>query len=222
MKPIAGEGATMPLTTDALRVLIVGDSPLARAGLAGLLNTQAGIEVVGQVAADSGLTSSLAVYRADVVAWDMGWEASRSLDFLSEVREVAPPILALFNDSADIAAIYEAGARGLLLEDVGGEQLTAALYAVSRGLLVLNPLLALPSLSSVPSANNSAADALTPRELEVLALVAEGLPNKVIASRLGISEHTVKFHVNSVMSKLGVQSRTEAVVRATRLGMITL
>jgi DNA-binding NarL/FixJ family response regulator len=212
----------MPLTTDELRILIVGDSPLARAGLAGLLNSQAGLQVVGQVAADSELTPSLAVYRADVIAWDMGWEASRSLDLLAEVREVAPPILALFNDSADVAAIYDAGARGLLLEDVDGEKLAAALYAVSRGLLVLNPLLALPSLSTAPPTENAAADALTPRELEVLALVAEGLPNKVIASRLGISEHTVKFHVNSVMSKLGVQSRTEAVVRATRLGLITL
>ncbi len=212
----------MPLTTESLRVLIVGDSPLARAGLAGLLNSQAGLEVIGQVAADAELTPSLAVYRADVIAWDMGWEAARSLDLLAEVHEVAPPILALFNDSADVAAIYGAGARGLLLEDVDSEKLAAALYAVSRGLLVLNPLLALPSLSTAPSADSSAADALTPRELEVLALVAEGLPNKAIAARLGISEHTVKFHVNSVMSKLSVQSRTEAVVRATRLGLIVL
>ncbi len=213
----------MPLTTDDLRVLIVGDSPLARAGLAGLLNSQAGLEVVGQVAADAELTPSLVVYRADVLAWDMGWEAARTLDLLAEVREVAPPILALFNDSADVAAIHDAGARGLLLEDVDGPTLAAALYAVSHGLLVLNPLLALPSLSTAPPADNGAvADSLTPRELEVLALVAEGLPNKVIATRLGISEHTVKFHVNSVMNKLGVQSRTEAVVRATRLGLIVL
>ena len=213
----------MPLVTDDLRVLIVGDSPLARAGLAALLNNQSGLQVVGQVAAEAELAAALAVYRADVIAWDMGWEAARSLDLLAEVRDVAPPILALFNDSADVAAIYDAGARGLLLEDVGGEMLAAALFALSRGLLVLNPALTLPGLASVPPSNHAAtADSLTPRELEVLGLVAEGLPNKVIAARLGISEHTVKFHVNAVMGKLGVQSRTEAVVRATRLGLIVL
>jgi DNA-binding NarL/FixJ family response regulator len=65
-------------------------------------------------------------------------------------------------------------------------------------------------------------DALTPRELEVINLIAEGLPNKTIAGRLGISEHTVKFHVNAILTKLGAQSRTEAVVRATRMGLIAL
>ena len=94
--------------------------------------------------------------------------------------------------------------------------------AVTHGLLVLDPSLA----EAVPPIRDAhptgAATVLTPREQEVLQLLAEGLPNKSIADRLGITEHTVKFHVNAILGKMGAQSRTEAVTRATRLGLILL
>ncbi|MFP2961004.1 helix-turn-helix domain-containing protein, partial [Myxococcus sp. 1LA] len=102
--------------------------------------------------------------------------------------------------------------------------LVAALLSVARGLAVFDPALAeLRGTSRATlTARNSSPDALTPREREVLGLLAEGLSNKVIADRLDISEHTAKFHVNAVLAKLGVQRRTEAVVRAAKLGLVTL
>jgi len=101
--------------------------------------------------------------------------------------------------------------------------LLAALQAVARGLAVFEPTLS--PVRPTPRASAStptSPEALTPREREVLSLLAEGLSNKAIADRLAISEHTAKFHVNAVLSKLGVQRRTEAVVRAARLGLVTL
>jgi len=94
--------------------------------------------------------------------------------------------------------------------------------AAAHGLVVLDPSLVNPVLEARDPSSASLVEELTPRELEVLGLLAEGLPNKAIARRLGISDHTVKFHVNAVLGKLGAQSRTEAVVRATRLGLILL
>jgi two-component system nitrate/nitrite response regulator NarL len=115
-----------------------------------------------------------------------------------------------------------AGARGLLSRDISSERLMAALTAAAQGLMVLDLSLVPNLLGTGERLPSPLAEELTPREIEVLALLAEGLPNKTIAHRLNISEHTVKFHVNAIMGKLGAQSRTEAVVRATRLGLILL
>jgi DNA-binding NarL/FixJ family response regulator len=128
----------------------------------------------------------------------------------------------LLADEAQAAEARLAGARGLLLRDTGAERLATALAAAAQGLVVLDPSLAASLLASRDPSSSTLVEDLTPREQEVLRLLAEGLPNKAIALRLGISEHTVKFHVNAVLGKLGAQSRTEAVVRATRLGLILL
>lgn len=200
-----------------VRVLILADDPLARAGLAALLTGQPGIAIAGQVAADADLSEGLDVYRPDVIVWDLGWDAGPIPDALLDRVEDGPPIVALAPDDAGAAEAWTAGARGLLLRSVPAETLVAALIAAAHGLAVLDPALAagLPLLRpALPSAD------LTARELDVLRLLAEGLPNKAIAQRLAISEHTVKFHLNAILSKLGAQSRTEAVVQAIRLGLI--
>jgi DNA-binding NarL/FixJ family response regulator len=211
-----------------LRVLVIADQLLARAGLAALLADQSGIQVVGQVAADESLADDLDVYRPDALVWDFGWTAKTAQERLSAlIDELEPepllPVLILVPDASagDTAALLRsAAAGGLLPRDAPPEQLAAALNAIAQGLLVFDPALALlPSGEPVPDAP---APQLTPRELEVLHLLAEGLANKAIAQRLGISDHTVKFHVNALMSKLDAQSRTDAVVRATRLGLILL
>jgi DNA-binding NarL/FixJ family response regulator len=204
-----------------LRILIVGDNPLARTGLAALLAGESGITVVGQVAGGDDLPEDLDLYKPDLVVWDLGWEPSSALEHLADVKEIGTPVIALLTDTSHTASAWNAGAVGLLLRDTDADQLLAALDAVAQGLMVLDPQLAneLPRSERPPEAP---AEALTPRELEVLQLLAEGLPNKTIARRLSISEHTVKFHLNAIMSKLGAQSRTEAVVRATRLGLIIL
>lgn len=210
----------MPLPD--LRVLIVGDNPFARAGLAGLLDGLADLLIVGQAAPDTGLGLALEAQTPEVVVWDMGWEPGRALEQLASVRDDAPPILVLLADAQRAADALAAGAAGVLLQETDPVVLSAALRAVAQGLLVLAPDLRGALLGAPAAGDAPAVDALTARELEVVALLAEGLPNKGIAARLGISEHTVKFHVNAVMSKLGAQSRTEAVVRATRLGLISL
>jgi DNA-binding NarL/FixJ family response regulator len=110
----------------------------------------------------------------------------------------------------------------LLFRDVAPAPLLAALRAVARGLTVFDPALAALRATPRASAPTSTPEGLTPREREVLTLLAEGLSNKAIADRLDISEHTAKFHVNAVLAKLGVQRRTEAVVRAARMGLVTL
>ncbi len=211
---------------DDLRVLVVASSPLARAGLTALLDEASGITIVGQ--SDGDLSDALDIYRPDVMIWDMGWEPLQYLDRLQEVGDL--PVLALIADESAAleasAALIGAGARGLLLHNARAGTLASALIALGQGLVVIAPavaeaLRAEPSLSPARQ-TNPLIDALTPRELEVINLIAEGLPNKTIAGKLGISEHTVKFHVNAILTKLGAQSRTEAVVRATRMGLIAL
>lgn len=213
-----------------LRVLIVADDPLARAGLAALLADQPDCIVVGQTAGDADLASDLDVYRPDVALWDLGWERSSDssasslpgLEYLVELGDIGLPVVGLLSDESQASDAQVAGVLGLLPRDTGPERLVAALMAVAQGLAVLDPSLVPPLLGTRDQPVPPLVEELTPRELEVLDLLAEGLSNKAIALRLGISEHTVKFHVNAVMGKLGAQSRTEAVVRATRLGLILL
>ena len=211
----------MPQLVNPLRVLIVADDHLSRAGLAAMLAQQSGVEVVGQASEDDDIDSALEVYGPDVLAWDLGWNATRSLARLSELPDTAPPVMALLADDSIAAQVRAAGAIGLMLRDSNIENLVAALAATARGLVVSEPSLTLP-ISPLPTSTSGPLPQLTPRESEALRLLAEGLPNKAIADRLGISEHTVKFHVNSLMGKLGAQSRTEAVTRATRLGLLLL
>jgi len=203
-------------------VLIVADDPLARAGLAALLADQPGCTVVGQVAGDSDLLAMLDVYSPDVLMWDLGWDPTSALETLAELRDAGPPIVVLLTDESDAAEVWAAGARGLLPRDADPKSLLAALTAVAHGLVALDPTVTGALLPATGREAVSLVEELTPRELEVLQLLAEGLPNKTIARQLSISEHTVKFHVNAILGKLGAQSRTEAVVRATRLGLIIL
>jgi two-component system, NarL family, nitrate/nitrite response regulator NarL len=207
-----------------LRVLVVAGDPLARAGLAALLANQPDCLVVGQVAPGTDFAAALEAYRPDVLLWDLGWEPAAAIDQLSALKEAGSPrVAALLPDEGQANAAWMAGARALLLRDAGPEQLAAALVAIAEGLAVFDPSFT-PVIRPARQHETPPAliEELTPRELEVLRLMAEGLPNKAIAQRLEISEHTVKFHVNAVLGKLGVQSRTEAVVQATRRGLILL
>jgi DNA-binding NarL/FixJ family response regulator len=207
---------------DEVRVLVVADDALARAGLAALLADQPGCSVAGQVAADADWPAALAVTHPDVIVWDLGWDPTLSLEHLASLEEGDPPVVALLSDETHAAEAWTAGTRGLLSREAGAEQLAAALTAVANGLVAIDPALAVALVPAGHLPDAPPAEELTPRELEVLQLLAEGLPNKAIARRLGISDHTVKFHVNAILGKLGAQSRTEAVVRATRLGLIIL
>lgn len=205
-----------------LRVLVVADDILTRAGLAALLADQPGCTVVGQTPAAPDLAEQVPVYNPDVIVWDLGWDSAPALDRLADVGGAGVPVVALCADEADAAEIWAAGVQGVLLRSTDTTRLVAALVAAAQELAVLDPALvpALWTVASVPAA--PPIDPLTPREREVLHLLADGLSNRAIAHRLAISEHTVKFHVNAILRKLDVQSRTEAVTQATRLGLIIL
>jgi len=211
-----------------LRILIAAEDPLARAGLATLLAGQTDCVVIGQVT-PAELAGMLDVYRPDVILWDSGWEAApgaistlrKALDGLNDYGQSAPPVAVLLPDEGNVAEVWSAGARGILPREVDVEQMVTALHTVAHQLAVIDPVFA---SAVIPDRFSQADDSplteeLTRREVEVLQLLAEGLPNKAIALRLGISDHTVKFHINALMGKLGAQSGTDAVERTTRRGM---
>jgi DNA-binding NarL/FixJ family response regulator len=160
------------------------------------------------------------------VLWDLGWDPEpgleASLERLDSLADAGLRVVALLPDGTHAAEVWAAGAGGLLFRDAAAESLLAALRAAANGLVTLDPALAPAGLFQRDQDPQRLIEELTPREVEVLQLLADGLTNKAIGHQLGISDHTVKFHVNAILGKLGAQSRTEAVVRATRLGLIIL
>lgn len=210
--------------TAALRVLVVADNLLVRTGLATLLATRTDLQVVGQVASSATLADDLDVYRPQVVIVDLGYEPAAAIARLEPLNEV--PFVALLPTAeftaALIASLDENAIYGVMLRDSSPDMLAAAINAVFSGLIILDLLMATSVIVPDTASLETLDEALTPREAEVLQLLAEGLPNKNIAGRLGISPNTVKFHINAILNKLGVQSRTEAVIRATRLGLVIL
>ncbi len=203
-----------PAPRDSPRLLLVGEDALARAGLRALADAAGAVVVAeaepGEVAAEP---------TADAAVWELG-SSVESLDALRDLAAKLPTLVVLWSPEQARDALA-AGARGLLLREELAERLASAVAGVADGLLVLDPALAETVLRPAPS-GAALVEALTPRESEVLALLVDGLSNRAIAGRLGISEHTAKFHVNSILGKLGAQSRGEAVAQAARLGLVTL
>ncbi len=197
-----------------LRLLIVADDLLVRSGLASLLHALADLRVVG-VTTTATAAQDLPIFQPDLLLW-----VYRSGD----TPESALPIVVLVADDRDAARalpLLQAAPRfGLLLRDTATDVLRTTLHAVASGLTVVAPALARLLLPASTSASEDVQ--LTPRELDVLHGLAQGLTNKAIAHKLGITDHTVKFHVNAIMTKLNAQSRTDAVVRATRAGLVAL
>lgn len=207
---------------DELRILLIAPDPLARAALAGALGEFDGppaLRVVGRVDGSADWDDWLALYRPEIVLCDLGWQATLALP---DVRELGLPVVALVADEDGAQIAWQAGAQGILARAADGEALAAALVAVARGLLTFDRSVLPEPLLSAAAGGAALPEPLTAREQAVLALLADGLTNRAIALELKISEHTVKFHVNAVLSKLGAQSRTEAAVRATRLGLLSL
>lgn len=211
-----------------IRVFIVAASPLARAGLENLLAAR-DVEVVGSAATIEILTDQLSDAAPDVVLIDSSGEPLEpmmgSLLASGLASDVAVVVLADGMTAAASADALRAGVRAALPGDISPEQLVSALQAVASGLLVLHPSHAEEGLaagSASARALDELAESLTNRELEVLQMLAAGLSNKEIAARLNISEHTVKFHVASILGKLGAGSRTEAVSLGIRRGLVLL
>lgn len=205
-----------------MRILLIAADPLVRAGLATLFIDQPAVEVVGQLSPLDDVPAGVAAYRPELLVWDMGWQEERIIERLAELIDTLPPSLLLVPDEATARASWSIGARAILGREANGETIVAAASALLQGLIVIDPAFASSLPINIAQSEPPPPEPLTPRELEVLRGLAEGLSNKELARRLGISEHTVKFHLNALMGKLGAQSRTEAVVRATRAGLIFL
>lgn len=210
-----------------LRVLIVARQAMARAGIRGLLARRGDIHVAGEASSIREIRDLPPEPPAHVVlaAWDPAG-AGEYAD-LDSVAPAGMPVVLLGDmpTPRDLQSVLRAGVRGFLLPDSTPEDLAMALQSAYQGLLVLDPALARTLATAVPAESvdeTTGDEGLTERERQVLELIALGLPNKTIASRLEISEHTVKFHVGSVMAKLGAASRTEAVTRAVRRGILAL
>jgi DNA-binding NarL/FixJ family response regulator len=211
------------------RILILAHDPLARAGLVTLLTGQ-GWAIVGGLAPGPDLAADLDLYRPDALLWDAGWDLDPEAlsDLLAQLAVLpdAPPVVMLIPDADVVPDLWDVGVHALLPRDADAGRIAAALEAALLGLAVLDALFATAlghaGGQPVPAGAERPLEALTPRELEVLQQVAEGRSNREIALRLNISVHTVKFHVNAILAKLNAASRTEAVVRATRLGLILL
>lgn len=213
---------------DLPSLLIVSDDRLTRAGLAAVLADAANLRVVGDVDSYGDPAQWLDLYEPSVLLWDLGWDpearsgTSSALERLAAVVELDLPTVVLLPDDEHVLRVWQWGAHGVLPRSAGVEALAAAIQSAATRLRVLDAQMA-TALVSLPAGDSFVlAESLTPREQEVLALVAEGMTNRAIGRSLNISEHTAKFHVQALLGKLGAQSRTEAVVRATRLGLLSL
>ena len=205
---------------DAIAVLVAAAYPATRAGLMALLGGDPRIRPLRPQSAPGGPDPA-----PDVVVADLSGGYDRTAEELAEAYPAVPQVL-LGADPAIQGPGLAGGPVAYLPPDADGPALVAAVWAVRAGLVVIDPEVAgvarVHGHVPVPASGGGAGESLTARELEVLALVAEGLPNKAIARELGISEHTAKFHVGSLLGKLGAGSRTEAVTLATRRGVLAI
>ena len=201
-----------------IRVLIADDHAVVRQGLRTFLDLQDDIEVVGEAADGAEALAAAERLLPDIVLVDLVMPKLDGIDVIRRLREHAPAaravVLTSFIDDDRLFGVLRAGAAGYLLKDVQPQELVEAIRTVHDGGALLHPKVAARLLEEL------AVDPLTPREREVLTLIARGLANKVIARELSISEKTVKAHVSSILGKLGVTDRTQAALYAVRSGLV--
>lgn len=208
-----------------LRVLVVDDHPLFRIGVGTLLAAEPGIEVVGEAASGADAVASAAALRPDVVVMDLhlpdlsGIQATRHIVAANPGTGVL--MLTMADESESVFAAMRAGARGYLLKDAEPDEIIRAVQAVARREAIFGPDIANRVLAffNQPPVSEPVFPELTGREREVLALIAAGHSNSLIASTLCLSPKTVRNHISNVFAKLHVADRAEAIVRARDAGL---
>jgi DNA-binding NarL/FixJ family response regulator len=206
-----------------ISVLVADDHAVVRQGLRTFLELQDDIEVVADVADGEAALAAVAEHSPDVVLMDL---VMPGLDGVEAIRRIAAErpatrVIALtsFLDDDKVFPAVRAGAAGYLLKDVEPHHLVKAIRVAHAGEAVLHPAVAARLMEEVAGGSGTgAADPLTPREHEVVGLIARGLSNKRIALELGISEKTVKTHVSNILGKLGLSDRTQVALHAVRVG----
>lgn len=206
-----------------IRIMLADDHPIVREGLASVLETQPDFDVVGQANDGAEAVELVTTLRPDVVLLDLEMPGMDGVQALRAMRARDPAVKALvftaFDTDERIIGAVQAGARGYLLKGAPRDELFSAIRIVAKGGSTLQPVVAARLMERMAEPQPTL-EPLTEREQDVLALMAQGLQNKEIAARLTISERTVKFHVSSVLAKLGAGNRTEAVHIARQRGLV--
>ena len=207
-----------------IRVLIVDDHPVVRDGLRAILETAPNLDLVGEAADGAEGVRLAAELAPDVVLMDLRMPGLGGIEAIEQIKvarpEIAIVILTTYDDDELILRGLRAGALGYLLKDAGRAMLLDAIRAAHGGELLLPPAIATRLVAQLEEARPARGEELSPRELEVLALIAQGVANKQIARQLRIAERTVKAHVTSVFHKLAVDTRAQAVAVALRRGLL--
>jgi DNA-binding NarL/FixJ family response regulator len=212
---------------DVVNILIVDDHTLFRTGIRKMLETETDMHVVGEAATGREALDQARELMPDVILMDIkmpdldGVAAARTLH--REMPHMGIIFVTMFEDDEFIFQGLQAGGRGYILKDADPETMLRAIRAVAHGESLLGTTVAqkvMRQFSALPGKQTSLFDDLTPRELEVLKLIAEGLSNKEIAEELTISEKTVKNHINNIFSKLHVNDRSQAILYAIRKGLV--
>jgi DNA-binding NarL/FixJ family response regulator len=214
----------------SVRVLLADDQRLVRESLATMLGLLDGIELVG-TASDGEEALALAAQQSpDVVLMDLRMPRMDGIEATRRMREQQPDVrviaLTTYADDESVIGALRAGARGYLTKDAGADDIRAAIFAVAAGEATLDPAVqhhVVAALASEKPSDGGAElpDGLTPREAEILGLIAEGLTNAEIAERLVVSPTTVKSHINHLFAKAGLRDRVQAVTYAYRKGLAT-
>jgi DNA-binding NarL/FixJ family response regulator len=208
-----------------IRILIVDDHPIVREGLAAVLDAQSDLEVAGEAADGETAVEQFRVLNPDIVLMDLAMPGTDGVEAIRRIRAIEEQarvvVLTAYDTDDRIFQAVQAGARGYLLKGAPREEIFRAIREVHNGGSLLEPAIAGKLLSRVGDIlRGGTVEQLTPRELDILTLMARGLRNKEIASQLFITERTVKFHANAIYRKLDVSSRTEAVSKALRHGLV--
>ena len=205
-----------------IRVLIVDDHPIVRDGLQGILASHPDFEVVGQAANGAEAVRQTQALRVDVVLMDLRMPEMGGVEAIKMLRTRRPDthilVLTTYDTDTEVLSALEAGATGYLLKDAPREDLIRAVKAAHRGESTLSPAVASRLVGRVRGAQ---AGALSPRELEIIKLIADGANNREAAAKLFISEATVKTHLLHIFEKLGVRDRAAAVAEAYRRRLIS-
>jgi len=207
----------------AIRIAVAATSAVRRAGLESIIRTHAEFHLAGSFGAVASLVSFARSTELDVIVIDT--DSIRDL-VLEPISEAAIVLLTEVSDARSISRLLRSGVRAILSRESDPDSVLSAIYAVYDGLVLLSTATA-ESLAAVYGdqpleLEDEMSEEITSRETDVLRMLAEGLVNKDIAARLGISEHTVKFHISSILDKLGASTRTEAVTLGIRRGLIPI